>query len=145
MEKDELQRLVERLHKIERLYQGTNHHGERTAAKLAMERVQGEIEKKRRSACVEMKFTFQNKWQKRLFFYLLKKYGIAGYRYSGQRHSTVMAKMTEEMLNDTISPQFRQLNEELENFIEATTDNIISRAFGADSLESEVSEEETGS
>ena len=45
---DELDELIDRLHKIERLFEGTNHDGEREAARLAMERVKAAIAEKAR-------------------------------------------------------------------------------------------------
>jgi hypothetical protein len=40
----------------------------------------------------EMKFSMLDRWQRRLFTALCRRYGLEPYRYKGQRYTTVMVR-----------------------------------------------------
>ncbi len=44
-------------------------------------------------------------WPRRVFVALLRRYGIRPYRYRRQRYTTVMAKVSQRFVDDTLWPQ----------------------------------------
>lgn len=68
---------------------------------------------------------------------LLRRYGIAPYRYPGQRYTTVMAGVPKRFVDETLWPEFQQLNAELTRYMNAVTDRIIKAAVFPDDSDAE--------
>ena len=68
---------------------------------------------------------------------LLRRYDIKPYRYYRQRHTTVMAKVSESFVNETLWPEFQELDKELISHLDATAEEIINAAIYQDSSEAE--------
>lgn len=77
-------------------------------------------------------------WARRLFVALLRRYGIRPYRYYKQRYTTVMAKVPKSFVEQTLWPEFTELNKVLNTYLEETTERVISQGVWADSSEAEV-------
>jgi hypothetical protein len=120
------QQLREKLRKITALFDGTTSVGERSAAAAAIERV-----KKSLAALavteqpVEIRFTLPDRWQRRLFSALCRRYGLDPYRYKRQRYTTVMLRVPESFLDKTLWPEYLELREALNEYLNAATERII--------------------
>lgn len=133
------QQLIEKLQRIERLHSGATTVGERIAAANALERIRQRLEEARQSdPPVEYQFTMSDMWSRKLFVALLRRYGIRPYRYHRQRHTTVMARVPEQFVEETLWPEFEDLNKTLRSYLDEVTNRILSESVFADSSEAEV-------
>jgi len=131
--------LIEKLLSIERLHAGAATAGERAAAANARERIRRRLEEfVRTEPPVEYKFSMADMWSRRLFVALLRRYGIRPYRYWRQRHTTVMAKVPRNFVEETLWPEFRELNATLRQYLDEVTERVISEGVHTDSSEAEV-------
>ncbi len=131
--------LIEKLRLVEALFEGTSSEGERQAAANALERIRSRLEQLQQpDPPIEYRFRMENMWARRLFVALLRRYGISPYRYSGQRYTTVMAWVPKSFVDETLWPEFTQLNEVLSSYLEATTERVIRKGVHEDSSEAEV-------
>jgi hypothetical protein len=130
--------LIEKLKLIEALYSGATTPGERSAAENARLRIKNKIEQyKEADPPVEYKFALQDMWSRRLFVALLRRYDIKPYRYYRQRYTTVMAKVSKTFVDNTLWPQFLELDKELTTHINDTAERVIKEAVFGDSSEAE--------
>lgn len=135
---DEERELLETLAKVEALFADTGFAGERTAAATAAERIRQRLRRLQETdPPVEMRFSLSNPWSKQLFMALLRRYEISPYRYSGQRYTTVMARVPKRFVDETLWPEFQQINSELNNYLNAITDRVIKGAIFSDDSEAE--------
>ncbi|MFN2354694.1 MAG: hypothetical protein ABR512_09250 [Desulfopila sp.] len=131
-------RLVEKLKRIEALYSGATTPGERFAAGNARVRIKDKIEHYREAdPPIEYKVTLQNMWSRRLFVALLRRYDLRPYRYYRQRHTTVMVTVSQSFVNQTLWPQFLELDKELTAHLDDTAERVINQAVFSDSSEAE--------
>lgn len=131
--------LLEKLRKIERLYAGAATPGEKEAAADAMRRIQQRLkttEKAERP--IEYKFTLVDGWSKKLFIALLRRYDLRPYRYARQRRNTVMVRAPKSFVDDTLWPEFLELSEVLQQYLEDITRRMIAEGIHADASEEEV-------
>ncbi|MDA3896058.1 MAG: hypothetical protein PF482_07925 [Desulfobacteraceae bacterium] len=134
----DVEKLIEKLKHIETLYSGTTNSGERTAADNARQRVKDRIAQYQEAdPPIEYKFTLHNTWSRKLLVALLRRYDIKPYRYFRQRHTTVMAKVSESFVDKTLWPEFQELDKELISHLDATAEEIINAAVYQDSSEAE--------
>ena len=78
------QELREKLRKISALFEGATTRGERSAAAAAIERVKKTLSTMLESERpLEMQFSLPDRWQRRLFAALCRRYGLEPYRYNG--------------------------------------------------------------
>ena len=92
--------LRERLTKVEALFFGATTAGERAAASAAAERLKAKLDEVGRvDPPVELKFTVPDTWSARLFIALCRRYGFDPFRYSRQRHTTIMVGRSVDSLN----------------------------------------------
>lgn len=96
------QLLVAKLQRIEALYARAGSEGERVAAERARERIQARLaELAAEEPPVEFRFSLADQWSRHLFVALLRRYGIQPYRYSRQRRTTVMARLSDSFVNES--------------------------------------------
>jgi hypothetical protein len=120
------QELRAKLRKIEALYAGAGTAGERLAAAAAIERITARLREAERAApAVEMQFSLNNDWSRRLFVALCRLYGLRPYRLPRQRHTTVMVRAPKAFLEEVLWPEFREINEVLVDYLGRLTDDII--------------------
>ena len=135
----EERKIIEKLMKIEALFDGATTRGEREAAASALERVQKRFEEtKNIDPPIEYKFTLTNLWSRKLFVALLRRYGIKPFRYYRQRHTTVMANVSHSFVEETLWPEFEELDKTLKEYLDEITNNIISKSVHANSDEAEI-------
>lgn len=133
------QQLFEKLQLIERLFEGAATLGERNAAANARERIKQRLKEIEKSdPPVEYKFSLSDVWSRKLFTSLLRRYDIKPYRYYRQKHTTVMARVPHKFVQETLWPEFSQLNETLHKYLNEITEKIISENVFADNSEAEV-------
>ncbi len=131
--------LIDKMRLVEALFEGTSSEGERQAAANALGRIRSRLEQlQQNDAAIEYRFTLEDMWARRLLTALLRRYGISPYRYSGQRYTTVMAWVPKSFVDETLWPEFTQLNDVLRSYLEATTERVIGKGVHEDSSEAEV-------
>ena len=136
--------LIEKLRKVEALFARAATPGERIAAEHALERLSARLrDLERQQPPKEHRFSFPDSWSRALFTALLRRYGIKPFRYTGQRRTTVMARVTPAFLNETLWPEFEQFNRLLHEHLHTVTDRIISQAIDQKDAEVEVRAEPT--
>ncbi len=136
---DNEQQIIEKLRRIEALFEGTDIQGEKSAAQLAMQRLRKKLDNvKKEDRPVEYKFCFTDMWSRKLFTALLRRYGLKPYRYARQKHTTVMVRVSETFVNEVLWKQYRQLDEVLRSYLEEVTDRVIRESINDDSSEATV-------
>ena len=134
----EEQRLIDKLRRIEALFERSTSDGERTAAEEAAGRVRQRLDSAQRETLLEFKFTLPDAWSKALFIALLRRSGIHPYRYSGQRRNTVMAEATRSAIDGEIWPEFQELHKTLHTYLSDVTKRVIATAIHGDVSDTEV-------
>jgi hypothetical protein len=120
------QQLREKLRKISALFQGATTIGELGAAAAAIERVKkalGAMAKTEQPQ--EFQFTLPDRWQRRLFSALCRRYGLEPYRYKRQRYTTVMVRVPKSFVDKTLWPEYQQLKAALDEHLNDATERII--------------------
>ena len=137
------QKLIDKLRSIERLFSGATTDGERNAAANARERIKRRLEETIDvDPPIEYKFSMSDMWSRRLFVALWRRYGIKPFRYYRQRYTTVMANVPQSFVDNTLWPEFQELNKVLKTYLEDITNRVISESVFADSSEAEVVKEQ---
>ena len=132
-------KLIEKLKLIEALFAGATTEGEKDAAFNALQRIKERLKKNQETdPPVEYKFTMSDMWSRKLFVALLRRYDIKPFRYYRQRHTTVMANVSKTFVDETLWPEFQELNKTLKSYIEEITNKVISETIHDDSSEAEV-------
>jgi len=125
-----------KLQKIEALFAGATFDGERAAAGEALKRMMERLEACRaEKPPVEMQFSLSDRFSKRLFLALLRRYELKPYRYKRQKYTTVMVRAPEQFLNETLWPEFLELNKVLTEHLLQITETIIQENICADTRE----------
>jgi hypothetical protein len=139
------EQLRAKLRKISALFEGATTTGERNAAAAAIERVKqalASVAKTERAA--EVQFTLPDRWQRRLFTALCRRYGLEPYRYKRQRHTTVMLRVPRSFLDRTLWPEYLQLKEALDIYLNEATERIIRDEVYGDDEEAQEEAQERG-
>jgi hypothetical protein len=133
---DDRHKLFETLRKIEALYAGAATPGERDAAAGARERIRARLKSvSEQERSEEYRFSMDNPWSRKVFVALLRRYGIEPYRYSRQRRNTVMARAPRSFVDQTLMPEFEEVNRALFDHLDRITDDIISQEISNDTSE----------
>lgn len=128
--------LREKLRKIEALFAGATTPGERDAAGAARDRLRAKLDDLGlREASIEMKFSLDNQFSRRLFLALCRRYGMQPYRLHRQRYTTVMLRAPESFVTRILWPEFEQLNEALVHYLDQVTTRIIGDTVHRDTSE----------
>jgi hypothetical protein len=120
------EQIRERLRKISALFEGATTIGERNAAAAAIERVKkalGAMLKAEQPE--EYQFTLPDRWQRRLFSALCRRYGLEPYRYKRQRYTTVMVRVPRSFVDKTLWPEYQELRAALDDYLNNATERII--------------------
>ena len=130
------QELREKLRKISALFEGATTDGERSAAAAAIERVKKALAAMARTEhVVEMQFTLPDRWQRRLFAALCRRYGLDPFRYKRQRYTTVMVRAPRRFIDSTLWPEYLELKEALDQYLNDATERIIREEVFGDAAE----------
>jgi hypothetical protein len=120
------QELREKLRKISALFEGATTAGERNAAAAAIVRVKqalaalGQTERP-----IELQFSLPDRWQRRLFAALCRRYGLEPYRYKRQRYTTLMVRVPRSFVDRTLWPEYMELKAALDEYLSEATERII--------------------
>ncbi len=136
--------LIARLKRIQALYLGAATAGERVAAQKAYERVRSRLEQERSTRAIPYKFTMSDHFQRRLFVALARKHGLRPYRYKRQRYTTVMLDVAPRFVDEVLWPEFEQLSETLEQYLDDVTTRVIAEAVHEDQSDAAVAREIAG-
>jgi hypothetical protein len=129
-------KLREKLSRIEALFAGATTPGERVAAGEARRRIQLRLESVvQQDPPVEYRFTLTDTWSRKVFLALLRRYDLKPYRHRGQRRTTVMVKVPKSFVNETLWPEFQQINTTMRAYLDEVTDRIIADVIHDDSSE----------
>jgi hypothetical protein len=132
------EQLVEKLRRIEALHARAGSDGEKVAAQRARQRIQARLKQlAAEEPPIEFRFSLSDQWSRHLFVALLRRYEIAPYRYRGQRRTTVMARLSRSFVNDTLWPEFLELQQTLSAYFDALTDRVIEQALEVKAGEAE--------
>jgi hypothetical protein len=131
------QELRQKLRKITALFEGATTPGERDAAAAAIERIRAALCVVERTESIEMSFRLPDRWNRRLFTALCRRYGLKPYRYPRQRHSTVVLRAPKSFINMTLWPEFLQIKNALDEYLHEATERIIREEVFGDSGEAE--------
>ena len=104
-----------------------------------MRRIQQRLKKAEKAERpIEYKFTLVDGWSKKLFIALLRRYDLRPYRYARQRRNTVMVRVPKSFVDDTLWPEFLELSNVLQQYLEDITHRVISGSIHADASEEEI-------
>jgi hypothetical protein len=128
--------LRERLRKIAALFEGATTPGERSAAAAAIERVKAALANfARTEPAIEFTINLPDHWQRRLFSALCRRYGLEPYRYKRQRRTTVMVRAPNTFVKQTLWPEYMQLRDALNRYLDQATERIIREEVYGDARE----------
>jgi hypothetical protein len=120
------QHLREKLRKISALFEGATTKGERGAAMAAIERIRKALDATQKTEQpVEFQFTLPDRWQRRLFAALCRRYGLEPYRYKRQRYTTVMVRVPKSFAERTLWPEYLEIKQALDEYLNEATERII--------------------
>jgi len=130
------QQLREKLRKISALFEGATTPGERHAAAAAIERVKKALAGMLRTEpTIEMQFSLPDRWQRRLFAALCRRYGLEPFRYKRQRYTTVMIRVPRSFVDKTLWPEYLQIKDALDEYLAEATERIIREEVFRDARE----------
>ena len=112
------QELRQKLRKIAALFEGATTAGERDAAAAALNRIRAALSAAEDTErAIEMSFRLPDRWSRRLFLALCRRYGLSPYRYPRQRHSTVVLRAPRSFINETLWPEYMEISQALEEYL----------------------------
>ena len=115
-----------KLLKIYALFEGALTPGERNAAAAAINRVKKALAaEQQRERLVEMRFSLPDRWQRRLFSALCRRYGLEPFRYRGQRYSTMMLRVPRSFIDRVLWPEYLEIKSALDEYLSEATERII--------------------
>jgi len=130
------QQLRERLRKIQALFEGATTLGERDAAAAAIERIKKALGTTARTEKpAEFQFSIPDPWQRRLFTALCRRYGLEPFRYKRQRFTTVVVRGPGPFVRQTLWPEYQELRDALNNYLNEATERIIREEVYGDAEE----------
>lgn len=130
------QQLRERLRKIAALFEGATTPGERSAAAAAADRVKAALNSMRQTEqASEFQFSLPDLWQRRLFSALCRRYGLKPFRYKRQRYTTVVIRAPRSFVDRTLWPEYLQLRDALNRYLDEATERIIREEVFGDTEE----------
>lgn len=136
--------LREKLRKIAALFEGAATAGERDAAAAALSRIRAALDAAQKiERQVEMNFRLHDRWSRRLFLALCRRYGLRPYRYPRQRYSTVVVRAPESFINKTLWPEYLEISRALDEYLNEATERIIREEVFGDAGEAEEQPDET--
>jgi hypothetical protein len=140
METNDDRRLMEKLQRIEAMFADRAATvGEKAAAGEARDRILRRLEEFAEiDPPVEYTFTFRNRWPQKWFAALLRRYNLRPHRYAGRRCTTVMARVSKRQLDESLRPEFRELDDTLQRRLSEITERVIAESINQDASDVEV-------
>ena len=107
----------------------TTFEGERVAAANAKDRIRERLWSLQESdPPVEYKFGMRDAWSRRLLVALMRRYDIQPHRYHRQRYTTAMVCVPTSFVDETLWPEFKELDETLRSCLDEVTSHVIGEA-----------------
>jgi len=132
------QELRQKLRKIAALFEGATSEGEREAAAAALNRVRRALSvAEKNEELVELTFRLPDRWNRQLFLALCRRYGLKPFRYPRQRHSTVVVRAPQTFIRTTLWPEYLEIAQALEEYLNQATERIIKEEVFGDAAEAE--------
>jgi hypothetical protein len=140
MHTDEHQKLIEKLKRIEALFADrAATAGEKVAAGEAAERIRQRLASfGQADPPVEYTFSLRNRWSAQLFSALARRYNLRPYRYARQRFTTVVLRVPKRFVDETLWPEFCELDNTLQEYLTEITDRVIAESINRDTSDAEV-------
>ncbi|MFL6797632.1 MAG: hypothetical protein ACJ8F3_09505 [Xanthobacteraceae bacterium] len=136
MHGDEL--LRDKLRKIEALYAGGATPGERVAAQAAAERIRARLAAAARTQQpIEMRFTINDLWSRKLFIALCRRYGLRPYRYPRMHRQTLIVRAPRSFIETVLLPEYEAANAALLEYLPSITERIIREEVDHDSTDAD--------
>jgi hypothetical protein len=82
-----------------------------------------------------MQFSMPDQWARHLFLALCRRYGLQPYRLYRQRRNTVIVRAPRGFLDDVLWPEFKDLHQTLQTYLQEVTLRIIREEVHADASE----------
>ena len=131
--------LIDKLRRIESLHAGATTPGEKDAAERARQRILERLAQcERIDPPMEYRFSMEDLWSRKVFVALLRRYDITPYRYKRQRHTTVMARVSERFVDETLWPEFQEFSGTLARYLSEVTERVVAEVIFEDSSDAEV-------
>jgi hypothetical protein len=86
----------------------------------------------------EFTFALRNPWSLRLFIALARRYNLRPYRYARQRRTSIAVRVPTRFVNETLWPEFCELDRTLQNYLTEITERVISESINKDASDVEV-------
>lgn len=125
----------DKLAKIEALIQRATSEGEREAAKLAKERVLNTMFQDVIHQPTEYRVSLASPWEKRLFVAICNKHGYKTYRYQRQKYTTARLKISKNMMETVLWPEYQHFAKLLREVVEEITLDLINKIHKVDEEE----------
>ncbi len=139
---NDYEKLIDKLRKLEAVFSGTNYDGERTAASVAIDKIREKLKSVEIvDPPIQYKFSMNDMWSRKLFVALLRRYGLAPYRFPRQGHTTVMVRVSPRFVDETLWPEFLELSKVLHEYLTEITNKVIAESIFADTSEAETRSE----
>ena len=90
------------------------------------------------AVAVDEDLTMGDMWSRKVFVALLRRYGINPYRYKRQRYTTVMARVSNTFVEETLWPEFEEISKTLQSYLSEVTERVVSEVIHEDSSEADV-------
>jgi hypothetical protein len=118
--------LRDKLRKIEALFAGAATPGEKAAAGAAAERIRERLgQAAGREDFIEWKFSIPDIWSRQLFIALCRRYGLRPFRHRRAHRQTIMIKGPKSFIEQTLWPEFQELNAALVAYLSDITEKLI--------------------
>lgn len=82
-----------------------------------------------------MQFKFPDHWHRRLFIALCRRHRLEPYRYRRQRHTTVVVRAPGSFIDNILWPEFLQIKDALNEYLNEATERIIREEVYSNSAE----------
>lgn len=126
---------LDKLAKIEALIERAASEGEKQAAQLAKERVLNKISLDQSNNPIEYRVSLSSPWEKRLFVALCRKHGFQTYRYPKQKYTTARLKISKNMMEEMLWPDYQRYCKMLRELIEEIMQDVIAKIHQSDEEE----------
>lgn len=115
--------LIDKIRKVEALLVGAKSEGERQAAELAIQRLQGRLE----AQPIEYTVHQSNLWMKSLFIAICQKYKIKTYRYTRQKFTTTMVRVSKPFMDEILWPEFNKYSRMFQELADEIMEDLTSK------------------
>ena len=129
--------LIDKIQKVQALIDRASSEGERQAAELAKQRLQDRVKENP----IEYRVTSHSKWEKRLFSTVCKKNGYNPYRYSRQKYTTTMVRVSKSVMDNVLWPEYTKYTALLREMVDEIATDLVDRIYTGDKEETVISGE----